>query len=313
MMIDEKTAEQARNADMIAFLERHCGFTFTTRRGAYRCKQHPSLAVKGDRRSWYWHSKSIGGCGALDYLMKIEQMLFREAVEAVTGIAAAPTPAAGRSAQEQPITLFLPEKAGIPLRLYDYLCVKRGIDSGIVNTLIQKETLYEDRRGNVVFVGRDERHKPRFASVRGTYDRVFRMDCEGSDKRYGFNMVFAPSERLYVFESPIDAMSHASLENAATGDKDAWKRHSRLSLAGTSDTALPFFLNQHSAARELVFCLDNDEPGREAAATMARKYADKGYMTRLELSKGKDHSDDLQALRTRIQAEKRPKHRGMDI
>jgi hypothetical protein len=34
-----------------------------------------------------------------------------------------------------------------------------------VNTLIQTETLYEDRRGNVVFVGRDERRKPRFAKV----------------------------------------------------------------------------------------------------------------------------------------------------
>jgi hypothetical protein len=177
MMIDEKTVEQARNTDMIAFLEKRSGFTFTTRRGAYRCKQRPRLAVKGDRRSWYWYSKSIGGCGELDYLMKIEQMLFREAVEAVTGIAAAPMPppSAGRSTPEQPITLFLPEKAGIPRHLYDYLCVKRGIDSDNVNTLMQKETLYEDRWGNV------------------------------------FNMTFSPSERLYVFESPIDAMSHASL------------------------------------------------------------------------------------------------------
>jgi hypothetical protein len=108
-------------------------------------------------------------------------------------------------------------------------------------------------------------------------------------------------------------MSHASLENAATGDRDAWKRHSRLSLAGTSDVALLFFLNQHTAVKELVFCLDNDPPGQEAAATMARKYADKGFRTRIELPRGKDHSDDLQALRTQIQAEKRPKRRGMEI
>ncbi|MDR0287815.1 MAG: hypothetical protein LBI03_08975 [Clostridiales bacterium] len=31
--------------------------------------------------------------------------------------------------------------------------------------------------------------------------------------------------------------------------------------------------------RELVFCLDNNPPRREAAVTMARKYADKGYQT----------------------------------
>jgi hypothetical protein len=242
--------------------------------------------------------------------MKIEGLLFREAVEivaTVTGMAAVTSrhvAPPSRTATEQPITLFLPEKAGLPIRLYDYLCVKRGIDSGIVNTLIQKGVLYEDRRGNVVFVSYDEQGKPRFASVRGTYDRLFRMDCEGSDKRYGFNMAFASSERLYIFESPIDAMSHGSIENLATGDTGAWRRDNRLSLAGTSDAALAFFLNKHKEVRELVFCLDNDPPGREAAAVLARKYAGKGYKVLSELTAGKDYNDDLKAIRAQIQTEK---------
>ncbi|MDR0812857.1 MAG: DUF3991 and toprim domain-containing protein [Oscillospiraceae bacterium] len=314
MKLDEKIVERVRNADIIAFLERR-GFTFTERGDAFRCKEHSSLAVKADRLSWYWHSKGIGGHGALDFLMKAENMPFREAVEAVTGMKPATAPP--RRETEQPKTLVLPEKKGIPLLLYDYLCKKRGIDGEIVNTLIQKETLYEDRRGNVVFVGHDERGKARFASLRGTYgDCRFRMDCAGSDKRYGFNMAACgASDRLYIFESPIDAMSHASLVNAATGDTDAWKQHSRLSLAGTSDTALPFFLNQHTVVKELVFCLDNDEPGREAAAVMARKYAEKGYQTRLELPAGKDFNEDLTALiseRTR-QKHTKPLHRDVDI
>jgi len=223
----------------------------------------------------------------------------------VTGIA--PTAPPSRQEPEPPKALILPEKAGIPLRLYDYLCKKRGIDGGIVNTLIQEEKLYEDRRGNVVFVGHDEHGKPRFASLRGTYgDCQFRMDCPGSDKRYGFNMAAsAPSERLYVYESPIDAMSAGSLENAATGDPDAWKQRGRLSLAGTSDAALSFFLNQRPSVRELVFCLDNDPAGLVAASIMARKYADKGYQTRLELPKGKDFNNDLQARVKQIQTEKR--------
>ena len=91
-----------------------------------------------------------------------------------------------------------------------------------------------------------------------------------------------PSERLYIFESPIDAMSHASLENAITGDSEAWKQHSRLSLAGTSDTAIPFFLNQHPTVRELVFCLDNDFAGRKASVELTRKYLDKGFYARTD-------------------------------
>jgi hypothetical protein len=318
LKLDEKIIERVRNVDVIAFLERR-GFTFATRGGSYRCKEHESLAVKADRLSWYWHSRGIGGHGALDFLIKAENMPFREAVDAVISCSGLPLTAAranlARSPAEPPKTLVLPEKKGIPLRLYDYLCIKRGIDSGIVDTLIQKGKLYEDKRGNVVFVGHDEQGKARFASLRGTYgDCAFRMDCAGSDKRYGFNMAAcATSERLYIFESPIDAMSHASLANAELGDKTAWEYDRRLSLAGTSDAALPFFLNQHKEVKELVFCLDNDAPGREAAAVLARKYAAQGYTAQLELPTGKDFNEDLQALAAQRKATKRTQNKHMDV
>jgi len=108
-------------------------------------------------------------------------------------------------------------------------------------------------------------------------------------------------------------MSHASLVNAATGDRNAWKRHSRLSLAGTSDAALPFFLNQHNSVKELVFCLDNDPVGREAAAIMARKYAEQGLQPRIEFPQCKDFNEDLQALVKQIQAEKHSNFKHRDV
>jgi len=312
MRIDDNILAQARTADVLAFLEKYNGFTFTHRGGEYRCKQHPSLAVKADRLSWFWHSKSIGGYGILDYLVKVENMPFREAVEVVTG--ATPATAKPRQETEPPKTLILPEKTSFSGWLYDYLCNKRGIDVNIVNTLIQKEKLYEDKRGNVIFVGHDEQGVARFASLRGTHGD-YRGDCLGSDKRYGFNAVFAPSERLYLFESAIDLMSHATLVNAVANDTEAWKQHSRLSLAGTSDTAIPFFLNTHKEVKELVFCLDNDQAGQEAADVLVRKYAYKGYTVVNELPKRKDFNEDLQTLKEQIQAPKRTQssHRDVDI
>ena len=138
-----------------------------------------------------------------------------------------------------------------------------------------------------MFIGFDERSAARFASLRGTYhDRQFRKDCTGSDKRFGFQMGAAPSQRLYIFESPIDAMSHASLV-------DDWRRDNRLSLAGTSGTALPHYLNTHPHIRELVLCLDNDPAGREAATAIAEKYAALGFTTRIELPQSKDYNADL--------------------
>jgi len=315
-MIDNNVVERARKADVIAFFEQRNGFTFAHRGGTYRCRQHPSLAVKDDRLSWFWHSKGIGGYGALDYLVKAENMPFRKAVEAVTGIA--PITAPPQQETVPPRAFMLPPKAGISLRLYDYLCNKRGIDIDIVNALIQKEVLYEDKRRNVVFVGHDEQGKARFASVRGTYGD-YRGDCAGSDKRYGFTMkACMPSERLYIFESPIDAMSHASLENAATGDAGAWEQHNRLSLAGTSDTAIPFFLNQHPTVKKLVFCLDNDPAGRKASVDLTRKYHGRVIHNRvihtwIKPPVGKDINEDLQALTARIRAERRIKPLRNDV
>lgn len=303
MLMDSKLVGQARNADMIAFLGKHCGYTFTTHRGSYRCKQHPSLAVKNDRLSWYWHSKGVGGFGSIDFLMRIENVSFREAVETVTGIN--PVTREPQKDAPPPITLFLPEKTGIPIRLYDYLCKKRGIYSGIVNALMHEGKLYEDRRGNVVFVAFDEHKKPRFASVRGTYDnKVFRMDCIGSDKRYGFNMTYSQSKRLYLYESPIDAMSHATLRCIDTCDMGEWKHQNRLSLAGTSDIALEKHLEMRPFIKDLIFCLDNDAGGREASESLMMKYKAKGFDTWAVLPTGKDFSDDLQAMTREIQAEK---------
>jgi len=312
MKIDSSTIEQARNTDIIAFFEKYHGFTFAHQGGAYRCKQHPSLVVKDERRSFYWHSKGVGGFGVLDYLTKVENMTFRDAIGVVMGTTPITTPARQQPQAEPPKILVLPEKTGVPLKLYDYLCKRRGVDSDIVNRLMQKGMIYEDRRGNVVFVGYDAHRKPRFASLRGTHGATaFRGDCAGSDKRYGFAVAAgAPSQRLYIFESAIDLMSHASLEKAGTG---AWEQHSRLSLAGTSDTAIPFFLNQHRAVTELVFCLDNDAAGRDAAVFLARKYAAMGYHTRLELPQGKDWNEDLQTHERQIQAERRAIYRHRDV
>ena len=294
--IDNSIIEQARNIDMIDFLKKRYGFTFSNQGGTYRCHQRQSLIVKDDRRSWYWHSYGIGGYGAIDFLVIAECLPFRDAMKELAGIA--PAKEQPRQETAPPKALILPEKAGVPLRLYGYLCNKRGIDAEIVNTLLQEGKIYEDKRGNVVFVGFDERGQARFASLRGTYgDSKFRMDCPGSDKRYGFHMTYANTDTLYVFESAIDAMSHASLESSLTSRNDTWRDRNRLSLGGTSDTALSKYLEAYPSTYELILCLDNDPPGRAAASAITKRYRDLGYKSRISSPRGKDVNDDLLTLR----------------
>ena len=303
MRYGDTAVEQARNTDMISFLGRHMGFSFSLKGSEHRCREHPSLSVKGDRLTWYWHSRGIGGRGPLDFLIKIEDMGFRDAMAKLAGAEVAPP--APRITVPPARMLILPEKAGFVFaRLYAYLGQTRGIDAGIITALIQEKKLYEDTKGNVVFVGYDENNVPRFASLRSTYtDNPFRMDCAGSDKRYGFKMDNKDkvvNDHLYIFESPIDCMSHATLEILKTGDKYAWRNDNRLSLGGTSGLALVKYLELYGGVGELIFCLDNDAAGREAAANLAREHAGKGYRTRIEVPAGKDFNEDLITARRRV-------------
>ena len=314
MYMDTDIINQARKTDMIDFLTKRNGFTFISKSGGYRCEQHPSLAVENNRLSWYWFSKDIGGRGVFDYLIKIEGMDFKTAFESVEGkntfIQAAP------QKEKPPVKLILPEKKGIAINLYKYLCITRGINNYIVNTLHDEGKIYENKDGNLVFVAYDENNNPKFASVRCTHAvRNVRWDCAGSDKRYGFNMTYSHTSRLYIFESPIDAMSHASLEIINKGDNNAWKQQNRLSLSGISDKALSKYLEMHPFTKELVFCLDYDEPGIEAAEKLTKKYADDGFSTKIEQPTGKDFNDDLLAVTAQKRAEKSTKkhHNERDI
>ncbi len=294
MLIDNKTIEQARNVDLIDFLEKR-DWTFAKTYDGYRCCEHPSLAVKNDRCSWYWHSRSVGGNGAISFLMMVDKMPFPKAVNAIISGSYAALPPPESVEAERQGRFKLPGCWKNTNTIEHYLCRERHISSSIVYELIRRGMIYEDYRHNVVFLGKDDKGFARFASVRGTCSyRMFRRDCAGSDKRYGFYMPSdRQSERLYVFESAIDAMSHASLVNYIMDDALFWKEDSRISLAGTSDVALTLLPNRFPHVNELVFCLDNDPAGREATDTLMRKYDGFGYRTRCVFPSAKDYNDML--------------------
>jgi len=303
MRYNNTVVEHARSTDMLAFFSRYMSFSFNIKGNEYRCNEHPSLSVKNDRLTWYWHSRSIGGRGALDFLMKTQGMGFREAMAKLVGTEPSPLPSHIESPSARP--LILPERADFLYnRLYAYLNQTRGIDGKIIITLIQDKRLYQDKKGNIVFVGYDENNVPRFASLRGTYtDNPFRADSTGSDKRYGFNMDNVDNmarSNLYIFESPIDCMSHATLVNLKTGDKNAWRNDKRLSLGGTSSLALCKYLELNDSVSELIFCLDNDPAGREGTASLAREFGRKDYRTQIALPMGKDFNDDLLTARSKL-------------
>jgi len=86
------------------------------------------------------------------------------------------------------------------------------------------------------------------------------MDVEGSDKRYNFSLLASDPKcpRLAVAESPIDALSLATLVKLSGGN---WRDSHYTSLGGTSPRAMFQFLHDHPHVTQVSLNLDNDEAG----------------------------------------------------
>ncbi len=286
--------DRAKNADIIDFLRAYMDFEFKKRGRYYQCKQHSSLVIYSDRKGFVWNSQNISGGDTIDFLRKVEGKSFPDAIETIIGENAAVTYTPAPKYKAEVGQLVLPEKAeGKYNRVFAYLSQTRGISPDIISDFMNSKLLYQDTRGNCVFVGFDEQGTAKFASIRGTLtEKKYRGDCKNSDKRYAFHQVGTDTSRLYIFEAPIDLMSHCTLTDLSYG-KGTYKRQTRLALCGSSDVALEAFLERHKDVKVLHFRLDNDEAGRAAAAKYTEKYQARGYEVHAVFSKGKDINEDL--------------------
>ncbi len=382
--LEEDIIERAKNTDMIALLESEEGFSFKSTYGEreFKCIEHNSLVVNGNRRRWYWNSRQVGGNNAIDYLVKIRGMNFRDAVLHLVGDREQTAYMPIRKAVTEnvsvskPVRFVLPEQAHFPdgrrnySNIIAYLNKGRGIDMNIINALIASGQIYQGVQYNglhivgyndegmafyrfndnrdwvdyrlqtlrasptatdtyqaeavsskyvdnillkdntkifknnlVVSTGKNTQGEISYAAFRiASTNYRFRGEVAGSDKASGFLIESeGMNDCVYVFESFIDAMSHANLYNIKYGNKDAWKLHNRLALGGTADTALMELLKRKPNIRNICLCLDNDSAGRTAAKEIAGKLRSMGYINIYErYPNEKDYNDELKKVKSII-------------
>lgn len=175
--------------------------------------------------------------------------------------------------QDTPKKFILPNKSIDNSYLYSYLMEERGISKEIVDLFVVNNLIYESRHyHNIVFVGNDFEGKARFASMRGVFDKegkAFKCDVRGNDKRYGFNVANCLCDEVVVFEAAIDLMSYMDIYQ----DYDL----NMVALGMISDAPLETFLEENKQIKSIRFCLDNDEPGRNATKVLLEKYKKLGY------------------------------------
>lgn len=273
-----------------------------------------SLNITQSKNMYYRFSSNTGG-NVINFAMEMEGLSFPEAIRKLCGEeiqknyqSSTPMTVNGSipSVQQSKERMILPKANPKANRVFAYLVRTRKIDPEIVSQMMREHKIYENDKHSCVFVGYDEKGKPGYANVRSTNTdgKAYRGEVKNSDKRFGFTMRGLPkSNSVYVFEAPIDAMSHASLMKMAGGD---WQEDWRISLGGTSDLALQQFLKTHPWIKNIHFATDNDlqgnkvleneynEDGTIKKAGYLKKYKDLGYETYREEPLNKDFNKDLE-------------------
>lgn len=254
---------------------------------------HDSITIRGS--TWFDHKNQVGG-GAIKFMQYHYGMDFPTAVQELLGQRVTPlstVPQRKASHEEKPREFKLPEANENMHRVFAYLIKQRFIAPDIISFFAKNHTLYEDKEHhNAVFVGVDEKGVPRQAHKRGTatFGKSFRQTVEGSDTKYSFSH-FSKSNKLFVFEAPIDMMSYLTL------NPENWQNHSYIAMNGVYENAVLTALKVHSNLSEIVICTDNDIGGIDAADRLKDVLRENNYenISRI-LPKNKDFNEDLKQL-----------------
>ena len=296
----EAQMETVRSVTAMEYLRNHQPYRLkkSSARNEWELTDHDSFKINGTTSKWHWKSRDIGGISALNFLIHVDGMEFQEAVETLLkenpSLSYRPP-----QPEERPRKPFvLPEPFQNCGRVQRYLN-HRGISSEVIRYCRRLGILYESSPyHNAVFVGMDESQKPRYAFLRGIYDKdgkAFRIEQSGSEKNYAFCVPpDGKSVRVAVYEACIDALAHMTLEGGradkyrlALGGISAPKEKQTRETEGISGNrkqrsltkksaknspALVHFLKNHPEIEEIEICTDNDFAGRWACEHIKAAY-----------------------------------------
>lgn len=249
---------KARRADLVEYL-RSRGYELKKEGRNWRVPGHGGLVIRDN--SFYQFSSKMGG-NSLDFCTKFLQVPFQQAVLELNGSSAATI--------ERPMTraekktkrgLEMPARFRNEHRVIAYLTKTRRLPAGMVVNLIRAGLLYQDEKGNCVFVCKDEAGRARGAILAGTVSDVrWKGTAPGSDTSYGWwwpAVGAGNTDTVVVVEAPIDALSLAVLR------PEVRKGHI-LALGGLHKEVLDRFISRVNI-RCVVLAMDADEWGRKAA------------------------------------------------
>lgn len=211
-----------RNVSVLEFLQDHAGFTFE-RQGQkwFRCNQHHSLVVDVEKNAMFWNSEHVNGT-ALDYLTKIENKTFPEAmntlIEFHNGLSSDKKVYVVPKYEQ--VEFHLPDSQKNVNTIYKYLCDERKVDKEIVKRFVDEGKIFMDAKGNCVFACTNYKGEVDGAFLRSIFSG-FRGNIGGGNKFTGFYIEMNPNaKKLVLTEAFIDGLSYVSYKKKMGEDID---------------------------------------------------------------------------------------------
>ncbi len=293
----EEQKERARQTDLCDLL-RTQGETLKRSGTEYEWKDgSQKVTIRGNL--WFHQYEQQGG-DAIDFIQRFFNKDYPGAVEYLLGDWRG-NPISTPVAECKPSKLLeLPSRYNNMRRVFAYLLYQRGIQRDVIYTFAHKQMIFESEKyHNAVFVGYDKSGVPRHANLRGTgRESTFKGNAVGSIPEYSFHWT-GRSEKLFLFESPIDMLSYISMNT------ENWQQHSYAAACSVSDKVLFQMLKDNPNISEVYLCLDSDQPGQAAAKRISDKLFIQGIYAETLIPKHKDWNDDLINL-NREESEEEP-------
>ncbi len=288
------TENEVREAGSVSIVSyaRQTGYEVSKTKHGYKIKGYGGLYINEDENKWHWFTRDIGG-GIIKFVMEMEEKTWIQAVYTLLKKKNLSCSKQMVMEEKKKGELVAPKKNSTYKHIIAYLIKTRGIDKDVVYHFINEKKLYENTYKSCVFIGYDDNAVIKYLTVRSTNTEgaVFKGEVQYSEKQYPFcNTGNIESEKVFVFESPIDIMSYMTL---CKEKGKPYKIDHMISLGGLSDLALKSYLDRYPKIKHIVICIDNDESGDFAYDQFREKYVK--YKIERCLPEAKDFNEELQA------------------
>lgn len=256
--VSEEEVISAKNKSILDVAS-ESGYSFKKSGKYYIGIEHDSLVLNPQKNTYNWYSKGEYG-NPINFIQHGKNLDFVNAVKYLND-EEFDTARVNHTQVEYDSSKYEYKDKDKMTTVKNYLVNKRMLDQELVEELIEKDLIKEDKMRNVVFQWKDQDGNVVGSDKRGTGKTHFRGIDAGSDVKHAFNFTTTEQPKnIYVFESPIDALSYKSLNKEKDGVY--------VSMNGLKGDAvryqIAYFINKYGKDPNAVhLCVDNDNAGNK--------------------------------------------------